>query len=135
MTAPFGWDGVAARTLFSVFVVFAAYNPSGRSYWHWMWAGETGFWVKLATGLALLLVHLAIWLTLLGLFGWLGVLLLATMLGIFTMALLELTGGTAGGAWPGLVPLVLLSLLYAMGLSWSMIHHRIAGIVHVAPTK
>ena len=37
------WDGIAARLLFSLFIVYATYNPSGRSYWHWAWEGEAGF--------------------------------------------------------------------------------------------
>ena len=129
------WDGIAARLLFSLFVVFATYNPSGRSYWHWAWDGEAGFWTRLAVGLVLLLTHLALFFTLHGLLGWKGLLLVGTTFVVLMLAAWELGLAQLSGSWSGTAPLVLVSLLYTFGLSWSLVHHRAAGITHVEPLK
>ena len=129
------WDGIAARLLFSLFVVFATYNPSGRSYWHWAWEGEAGFWTRLAVGLVLLLTHLALFFTLHGLLGWKGLLLVGTTFVVLMLAAWELGLAQLSGSWSGTAPLVLVSLLYTFGLSWSLVHHRAAGITHVEPLK
>ncbi len=129
------WDGIAARLLFSLFVVFATYNPSGRSYWHWAWVGEAGFWTRLAVGLVLLLTHLALFFTLHGLLGWKGLLLVGTTFVVLMLAAWELGLAQLSGSWSGTAPLVLVSLLYTFGLSWSLVHHRAAGITHVEPLK
>ena len=129
------WDGIAARLLFCLFIVFATYNPSGRSYWHWAWEGEAGFWTRLAVGLVLLLTHLALFFTLRGVIGWKGLVLVTA-----TFVALMLAAGENGlaqlsGSWSGTAPLVLVSLLYTFGLSWSLVHHRASGITHVDPVK
>jgi hypothetical protein len=129
------WDGIAARLLFSLFVVFATYNPSGRSYWHWAWDGEAGFWTRLAVGLVLLLTHLALFFTLHGLLGWKGLLLVGTTFVVLMLAAWELGLAQLSGSWSGTAPLMLVSLLYTFGLSWSLVHHRAAGITHVEPLK
>jgi hypothetical protein len=88
------WDGIAARLLFCLFIVFATYNPSGRSYWHWLWAGEAGFWTRLAVGLVLLLTHLALFFTLRGVLGWKGLALVTV-----TFVALMLAAGPAPPRW------------------------------------
>ncbi len=129
------WDGIAARLLFCLFIVFATYNPSGRSYWHWAWEGEAGFWTRLAVGLVLLLTHLALFFTLRGLLGWKGMLLVGATFAVLMLAAAELGLAQLSGSWSGTSPLVLVSLLYTFGLSWSLVHHRTAGITHVEPLK
>jgi hypothetical protein len=129
------WDGIAARLLFSLFVVFATWNPSGRSYWHWLWDGEAGFWTRLSVGLVLFLTHLALFFTLRGLIGWKGLLLVGFTFVAIMFAAAELGLAQLSGSWSGTAPLVLLSLLYTFGLSWSLVHHRAAGITHVEPLK
>ena len=129
------WDGIAARLLFSLFVVFATYNPSGRSYWHWLWAGEAGFWTRLAVGLVLLLTHLALFFTLRGVLGWKGLALVTVTFVALMLAAGEIGLAQLSGSWSGTAPLVLVSLLYTFGLSWSLVHHRASGITHVDPVK
>ena len=36
--ANFGLSGIASRILLSLFIVFGTYNPSGRSFYHWVLA-------------------------------------------------------------------------------------------------
>ena len=131
MTGHFDWRGVVARLLFSAFAVFAVYNPSGHSWWHWLWRGEAGSWTKLAVTLLLLGLHGVIWATILGVLKRRGVLLvLATgFAGAMAVAPLLPVAPAEGGR--ALLLLGLLVLLYAAGLSYSHLHHRLAGITHV----
>ncbi|RYI98725.1 MAG: hypothetical protein EON47_18780 [Acetobacteraceae bacterium] len=131
MTTQFDWRGVAARVLFSSFAVFAAYNPSGHSWWHWLWRGEAGFWTKLAVTLLLLGLHGVIWATVLGVLKWRGVMLVLATLFASAMALAPLVPASPVEGGRVLLLLVMVALLYAVGLSYSHIHHRLAGISHV----
>jgi len=131
MTTRFDWRGVVARLLFSFFAVFAVYNPSGHSWWHWFWLAEAGAWTKLAVTLLLVGLHGFIWTTVVGVLKWRGVVLvLATLFaGYMALAPLVPAGAQMGGG--RLMLLSLLALLYAAGLSYSHIHHRLAGVSHV----
>jgi len=132
MTERFGWRGLVARVLFSGFVVFAVWNPSGESYWHWVVQGSGGFWPKAAVGLGLLFVHGTIWLSLLSALRWRGVILLSLLLLATWQSLAALAPARGGDSVSaGTAILTGLALLYAAGLSWSHIHHRIAGLVHL----
>ena len=132
----FDWKGALARVLFSLFVVFAVYNPSGRSYWHWLWDGQGHFWPKLTVGMMLLLVHAAIVATLFGALGRKGVALvtIAVLCAWITVAqLTDLSSLSLQGL--AIMPLGVISLVYAAGLCWSLLHHRLAGITHVEILK
>jgi hypothetical protein len=132
MTQRFDWTSIVARVLFSFFVVFAVYNPTGHSYWHWMQQGSAGFWTKLAVGIGLLVLHIFICSTTLSVLKWRGVALIVALLFSAWMALSGQAGLDQGGASRTIVvALTGLALLYAAGLSYSHIHHRIAGIAHV----
>ncbi len=64
MTADrFNWQGIVSRGLFSLFIVFAIYNPSGYSYLHWLLQGFDWFWAKLATGALLTIILMMMWRT------------------------------------------------------------------------
>jgi hypothetical protein len=132
MTQRFDWTSIVARVLFSFFVVFAVYNPTGHSYWHWMQQGSAGFWTKLAVGIGLLVLHIFICSTTVSVLKWRGVALIVALLFSAWMALSGQAGLDQGGASRTIVvALTGLALLYAAGLSYSHIHHRIAGIAHV----
>lgn len=132
----FDWRSGLARVLFSLFVVFAVYNPSGRSYWHWLWDGSGQFWPKLTVGLMLMMVHAAILATLFGALGRKGVALVTVAVVSAWVTLAELTElGSLSRDGLAIMPLGVVSLVYAAGLSWSLIHHRLAGINHVEVLK
>ena len=132
MTQRFDWTSIVARVLFSFFVVFAVYNPTGHSYWHWMQQGSAGFWTKLAVGIGLLVLHIFICSTTVSVLKWRGVALIVALLFSASMALSGQAGLDQGGASRTIVvALTGLALLYAAGLCYSHIHHRIAGIAHV----
>jgi len=132
----FDWKAALARVLFSLFVVFAVYNPSGRSYWHWLWDGHGHFWPKLTVGLLLLLVHAAILGTLFGAFGKKGVAMVTIAVLCSWITLTRLTDlDTFSLEGLAIMPLGVVSLVYAAGLCWSLLHHRLAGITHVEILK
>ncbi|MBR0649432.1 hypothetical protein GXW78_07140 [Roseomonas terrae] len=132
----FDWRGGLARVLFSLFIVFAVYNPSGRSYWHWLRDGTGHFWPKLTVGLLLLLVHAAVVATLFGTLGRKGVALVSVAVVSGWVTVAELTDvGSLSRDGLAIMPLGVISLVYAAGLSWSLIHHRLAGISHVEVLK
>ena len=131
MTGHFDWRGVVARLLFSAFAVFAVYNPSGHSWWHWLWRGEAGFWTKLAVTLLLLGLHGVIWATVLGVLKRRGVLLVLATAFAGAMALAPLVPASPVEGGRVLLLLAMVVLLYAAGLSYSHLHHRLAGITHV----
>lgn len=132
MTQRFDWTSIVARILFSFFVVFAVYNPSGHSYWHWIQQGSADVWAKLAVGIGLLLLHIFVGSTTLSVLKWRGVLLTVALLFSGWMAVSNHAGlGQGGSSGTIVVVLTGLALLYAAGLSYSHIHHRIAGVTHV----
>jgi hypothetical protein len=132
MTQRFDWTSIIARILFSFFAVFAAYNPSGHSYWHWVQEGSAGFWSKLAVGMALLVLHIFIGSSTIAVLKWRGVLAVVAFLFAGWMALSSQAWLDQGGGVGTIVVLQTgLALLYAAGLSYSHIHHRISGVMHV----
>ena len=51
---------IAKRWLLATTVVFATYNPSGHSYWHWATATGGSTALKVLAGIALLTLLVAI---------------------------------------------------------------------------
>jgi hypothetical protein len=130
------WIGVGARFLLALVLVFATYNPSGYSYFHWGIKNIADFNVlKLFAGVVLLI-------------GW-AMFIRATLrsLGPFGIALAVAFFGTL--LWLvvdwGLVPadtveavtyliLFAASAVMATGMTWSHIRRRISGQVDVDET-
>jgi len=118
----------AKRWLFSATLVFAIYNPSGHSYFHWIrdTAGSTA--LKTVAGVFLLGAGAAIVamansaLSLLGIAAVLALILASIMfrigLGWFAFADVEITTYTV---------LLWISTIIAVGLSWSFIQRRLSG--------
>ena len=130
------WVGVGARFLLALVLVFATYNPSGYSYFHWGIKHISDFSVlKLFAGVVLLI-------------GW-AMFIRATLvsLGAFGIVLATAFFGTL--LWLvvdwGLVPadtveavtyliLVAASAVMATGMTWSHIRRRISGQIDVDET-
>lgn len=127
----FDWTSITARILFSFFVVFATYNPSGHSYWHWLIGGEAGFWTKFAIGMVLLGVHAFMLDHVRSVLKWRGTaLVLSILFGTWMALSREISLGTGTTSGTVVVLLTGLALLYAAGLSYSHLHSRIAGVGH-----
>lgn len=119
---------LAKRWLLSATLVFATYNPSGHSYYHWIrdTAGSTA--LKSLAGIFLLCAAAAILrmaseaLSFLGIATVLALILAGIMLriglGWFAFADVEVTTYTV---------LLWISTIIGMGLSWSFLQRRLSG--------
>ncbi|WP_439596592.1 DUF6524 family protein [Falsiroseomonas sp.] len=127
----FDWRGVVARGLFSLFIVFGVYNPSGYSYLHWVLQGFGWFWAKLAVGALLTIVVLMLWRTTRGVLKLRGMILVTLFCLGAGMTLANLTGAgvfSLGSLVTG--ALLTLAALFTAGLSYSHVDHRLGGISH-----
>ncbi len=127
----FDWRGVVSRALFSLFLVFAIYNPLGTSFVHWVLGGLDWFWLKLATGALLAVIIVVLWRTTAGVLGRRGIVLVALVNLGTGMTLLRLTDTPLlAGQTLLLWALVSLAGLFTAGLCYSHLHHRLGGISH-----
>jgi len=132
----FDWRGVVSRALLNLFLVFAVYNPSGRSYTHWVLSGFDWFWAKVTVGGLLLAVFAMLWRTTRGVIGHGGIALVLIMSLGTSLTLSRLTGhGLLEGVTPVVWTLTSLAAVFTVGLTWSHLHHRLAGVTHTEELK
>ena len=132
----FDGKAVVARGLLSLGIVFGIYNPSGRSYLHWVFSGFDLFWAKLAVGVMLYAILAMLWHTARAVLGRAGVVLVIVFWVAATLAASRLLGSsgidmTALTLWA----LVAVAAVFTAGLSYSHLHHRLGGIVHTEEIK
>lgn len=127
----FDWTGLVARLLFSLLMVFSLYNPSGYSFWHWLWQPGL-FWTKAALGLALLGVHVLLWRSVLAVLRPWGI-VLAGLIGACVYGALGSTGTIDSSDLRVVIMALLtgLAVLMALGLSLAPAMHRLTGVQHV----
>ncbi len=135
----FSWGGFLARGAAAFVLVYATYNPEGFSFFHWLLqpkAGETGLGaylsgftpLKALAGIGLV----AVWVVFLQAtrrsLGMGGALLILAILGCGIWALIYYgaIAPTSGRAVAHL-GLVALSVVLAVGVSWSHITQRLSG--------
>jgi len=133
----FSFENFFARLFFAIILVFATYNPSGYSFYDWLKTGlETGFQPLMAfSGIVLLIgwvIYIRATITSLGV---IGLILAFAFFGTLLWMVID---------W-GIVPadsiqtityivLSLLSMVLAIGMSWSHIRRRMSGQVDVNET-
>jgi hypothetical protein len=127
----FDWRAVVSRALFSLFIVFAVYNPSGYSYLHWVLHGFEWFWAKLAVGTLLVIIVRMLWRTVRGVLKTRGTILVGVLCATSGLALAPLAGGNVLSLDTVLIwALVSLAILFTVALCYSHLHHRLGGISH-----
>jgi hypothetical protein len=123
------------RLTSSAFLVFATYNPSGYSYYHWAIDPHGGApALKVAVGLAIILLYAAVLRIVLAAFRRSGFILGAAA-GLFLSSeiVIVLLPGDASLSWRGWMlvgqyaVLVAVALVMAFGISWSHIIERLTG--------
>lgn len=119
---------MVARLLFASFIVFATYNPTGRSYYHWVAQDDVLLeWKLVASGLLLIAYGVIVPVVLRAL-GLGGVLLTFCVATTTTWLLMEagfLTiDGARGWAW---VDLTLLTVVLGVGLCWMTVARALDG--------
>lgn len=117
------------RWLASGFVVFATYNPTGYSYFHWVSANsDSHLSLKVVAGLMLgvsYLVAARISRSALGNSGFVTALLAALL---FSFGMITLVApGTRFAEAVRYLHLISLATAIAVGVSWSHIKHRVTG--------
>ena len=119
---------IAKRWLLATTVVFATYNPSGHSYWHWATATGGSTSLKVLAGIALLTLLVAIVRMAFASIGYVGI---AFVLSLIMASMLF----RAGLGWlvfedvriTQVTILLWTSTVLGFGLSWSFLQRRISG--------
>lgn len=125
------WAGFGLRTLFALLLVFASFNPSGYSYFHWLKDIFPAINPYIALCGLVLLIGWAIYIraTLRSL-GPIGIALASLLLGCIVWVFIDLGWFNWKNmnitAWVGLV---IVSVILALGMSWSHIRRRMSGQV------
>ena len=119
--------GFIVRVLACFAIVFASWNPSGYSFVTWA-QGDAALAAKVLGGATLLTLHIlffrSAWLSLgpLGLVAALAV-GVSSILALSELDLVDLRSGPARGY----LTLTVLSVILAVGVSWSLMKRRITG--------
>lgn len=130
------WGGIGARWIMALALVFATWNPTGTSFVHWALmpifggapgSATAGAPLKFLAGVILL----AGWILYLQAtrrsLGAPGALLVAAICGGVVWLLASMKMFAVRGAVIGYLVLIVLSVILAMGMSWSHISRRMSG--------
>lgn len=126
-------SGVALRFLFALLLVLLSYNPSGYSYFHWVYNSLSHITPYVVIAGILLLIGWGIYLkATLNSLGVVGILVLAALFGslvwLFVYWGFLSVRDISAMAW---VIEVLLALLLTVGMCWSHFTRRMSGQVDV----
>lgn len=126
----FGIGGVVARVLLSLFLVFATYNPSGRSYYDWALL-DGPILPRVVVGLVLLGAYISLLYAVWEVIGFSGMFVMALICLSIAWWLDEIEAiDLANDGTLGLVMCITLSMVIAWGMSFSFLFARLTGIIH-----
>jgi hypothetical protein len=128
---------IAKRWLLAATVVFATYNPSGHSYWHWATGAGGSVSLKVLAGIALFTLLAAIVRMAFVSIGYVGIAFVLSMI----MASMLFRAGLGWLVFEDIritqvTILLWISTVLGIGLSWSFLQRRISGekdVVHGPP--
>lgn len=134
----FSFESFFVRLFFALILVFITYNPSGYSFYDWIRTGmESGFEPLMAFSGIILLIGWVVYIrATISSLGLIGLILAFAFFGTLLWMIID---------W-GIVPvdsvqtityiiLSLLSMVLAIGMSWSHIRRRMSGQVDVNETE
>ncbi len=126
------WQGFFWRWVLALVVVLGTFNPTDYSYYSWAISAEGSLPLKALVGIALLIVIIiylrATWFSI----GPLGLVLAAAFFGALIWVLVDFGLLVLGhGSILTWIILVILSLILAIGMSFSLFRRRISGQVDV----
>ena len=128
MNPAFKLSGVLVRLVVSTLLVFATFNPSGYSFYHWVInRGDSSLPLLLITGIALLIGWLIFLRATMRSLGVIGVGLLITLLGCFVWLAIDFSLVSLGSQTFVYIVLLICAFVLAVGMSWSHIRRRISG--------
>ncbi len=131
------WKGFLVRWLAAAALVFATFNPTGWSYFHWVMAsgadaGAGNVPLKILVGLLLLggfaVYFRATWLSL----GLLGIALVVAVFAVFVWLLVDFDLVDVGSPIMVVVVVeIILTIVMGVGMSWSHVQRRLSGQLDV----
>lgn len=124
----FGISGFVVRLVVALILVFGTFNPSGYSFYHWALAEGGRLPLKFVVGTVLAIVYIvylrATWRSI----GPIGLVLAIAFFGGIIWTVIDF--GLVDTAKPTVMAyllLILVSLVMAVGLSWSHVRRRVSG--------
>jgi hypothetical protein len=123
----FGPINFMLRWLFTLFLVFATYNPSGRSFFHWATSGQSPATTVATAAIMLIASYAFLIRATRRSIGLLGVLLAVTFLVFFNVMLGGLGLVAISSERVIVMGLVSISMVLAVGVSFSAIRARLSG--------
>lgn len=129
MAKDFNAVSFLARWIFAALLVFGSYNPTDFSYLNWVFAGETEFGpIPALVGVGLVIAWIVFLRATFMSLGWLGITLGGVFFACFIWLLVDLgwlsLDATGAITW---LALLLISLILALGMSWSHVRRRLTG--------
>lgn len=129
MAKEFNVVSFLARWVFAALLVFGTYNPTEYSYISWVFGGGTEFGpVPALVGVGLLIAWIVFLRATFMSLGWLGITLGAAFFACFIWLLVDVgwlsLDSTGAITW---LALLLISLILALGMSWSHVRRRLSG--------
>lgn len=125
--------GIALRFLFALLLVMLSYNPSGYSYFHWLYGGLDAITPYVVIAGLLLAIGWGTYIkATLNSMGMVGIIACAVLLGCFVWLLIYwgLLNANDVSALAWIIEL-LLAVLLTIGMCWSHLTRRMSGQIDV----
>ncbi|MDD5463314.1 MAG: DUF6524 family protein [Methylococcales bacterium] len=124
--------GILIRFLAALVLVFATWNPTGRSYVHWLLSALPNVTASLVfAGVVLVICWILFLHATLKSLGILGIILALAFFGAFTWLVFDLGWLSNNQEVLNYVILVITAAILAIGMAWSHIWRRLSGRVEV----
>lgn len=128
MNSAFKLSGVFIRFIVSTLLVFATFNPSGYSFYHWVInKGDSSLPLMLIAGIALVIGWLIFLRATMRSLGMIGISLVVALLACFVWLAIDFDLVSLGSQVFVYIVLVICAFVLAIGMSWSHIRRRISG--------
>ncbi len=123
------FGGILTRIGVALLLVFATFNPSGQSYFHWVREGFPSVSPPQAVvGILLLILWIFLWRSMMQAVGKLGLVLMAAFFAAVIWMFVSWgwidAGNSSAMTW---VSLVVLGLILGIGMSWAIIRRDLTG--------
>ncbi len=127
----FSWINIFYRFIFAVVLVYATYNPSGYSFFHWLTLADertsTIIIAQALMGLTLLIGWIIFLRAALGSIGIVGLVLATLFFSLLFWLIIDLLGLKNSSTMLQYLVLTIISLVLAIGMSWGHVRRRLSG--------
>ena len=124
--------GIVLRFLAALVLVFATWNPTGRSFYHWLMGNLSNVTALLVFAGVVLVIGWFLFLhATLESLGLLGIILTLAFFGSLTWLVFDLGWLSTNQGVLSYVVLVVIAAILAVGMSWANIWRRLSGRVEM----